>query len=174
MKTEKPEDTTEYTGLEPELSDDLSGQEPLLGGDLREWPSLVVHLFADQQDALRARERVRLRVIRQLRARIWQEAHEISLAAWRRANRVTSREGRSVWRSSRIDTDIDTVAVLQGYERPIYDKISDEIALRALQLELEETQANLAEARVSGYANWVDYCQEAIAIIQEYINQWQV
>ncbi|MBN1284582.1 MAG: hypothetical protein JXB47_04215 [Anaerolineae bacterium] len=173
-RDEKEPPTPTYTGLEPELSSGLTGHEPLLGGKLREWPSIVAHLFADQMDALRAGDHGRLRVIRQLRARIWDEAFETSLVAWERANQAQGGEHLSVWRASRIDTEIDTVAKLQGYERPVYDKIRDDIALRALRLELEETRASLAEAQAGDYSSWEVHYREVIDIIEAYIARWEI
>ncbi len=61
------------TGYEPELPGEMTGSEPMLGGDRRLWPSIAAHLLEDQQSALRAGDRPRVMALRNLRYRIFLE-----------------------------------------------------------------------------------------------------
>ncbi len=156
-------DPPTLTGLEPELSSGITGHEPVLGGDLREWPSIVAHLLADQHQAQRKGNRVRVQVIRRLRDRIWREADEEN---WRRAQGDVLTEGVHLSRWRRTEK-------LDAYQRPVYDKIRDEIALDAMKLELGETRAALDQAETIGRTDLVREHGDAIGIIESYIAWWE-
>lgn len=152
------------SGMEPELSSSISGDEPALGGDLREWPSIVAHLLSDQHEAQRQGDWARVQVIRRLRYRIWREADDVS---WRRAQKGDSLTGGvtlSRWRRAEE---------IAGYQRPDYDTINDDIALTAMKLELAETQAALEQAQTVRRDDLVREHVEAMAIIESYIEWWE-
>ncbi len=146
------------TGMEPELSSGLSGHEPVLGGQFREWPSVMAHLLADQYDALRAGDKLRLWTIRHLRSQIWFAAHERLKAP----NTLTGSVYFSRWR-----------AQPEEGERPEYDKIKDEVALRVMHEEVEAMRASLEDVDLRAYPDFVRDREAAIAVVEEYIERWE-